>query len=457
MTARVEKAPGIWYFFSAMSTQVWIILVITALLTGLIVWMYEIGMQALNHDTRWLSNVMWDTVGRPVEMRDYRLSSNAANILAFAWSFLVFILFALYTANLTANLTVTQLQNDIKGLSDLPGQVVGAPDFVAEEYLPKYNIKAVPYVWETEADEVGMINSVTNGTLKALIMDANVLRVYDAENCATVLVGEEFDLQDSGPIFPTGTPDEIVQAYDLALLQLQKATVFEAMYARYINPKPASCKVSEVQTETSSVTWQEAAGLWVILGVAACLGLLLVGNHWFLKWAVPRLRKQAWFYRCCPCANPRSALTRSYTAAVSIGGFTRTPRVPAGGDKEGTMDALWDDRYAGASEGYLDGSADMMQRDPGRADAHSGPNGGAAAAVRSGARDMKQFNDSANRREVGAVDTGKNNNNGALRLVLNELSNMRAQLASLQNSSAHPPQHTLEPMDSHRVRFAEDV
>ena len=446
MTARVETAPGIWYFFSAMSTQVWIILVITAIGTGLIVWMYEIGMQALNHDTRWLSNVMWDTLGRPVEMRDYRLSSNAANVLAFTWSFLVFILFALYTANLTANLTVTQLQNDIKGLSDLPGQVVGAPDFIAEEYLPKYNIKAVPYTWETEEDEVAMINAVTNGTLKALIMDANVLRVYDAENCATLLVGEEFDLQDSGPIFPPTTPDEIVQAYDLALLQLQKATVFEAMYTRYINPKPASCKSSEVQTQTSSVTWQEAAGLWVILGVGACIGLLLVGNHWLMKWAVPRLRKQPWFYRCCPCANPRSTITRSYTAAVSIGGFTRTPRVPASADKGELMDELWDDRYAGASEGYLDGSADIAMRDHGHG--HSGQGGKASA------RSMKKMNDSANRGELDVVDAGNKTNNGALRLILNELSSMRAQIATLQGTRAPAP---LEPMDSHRVRFAEDA
>ena len=447
MTARVEKTPSIWYFFSAMSTQVWIILVVTAVGTGLIVWMYEIGMQALNHDTRWLSNVMWDTLGRPVEMRDYRLSSNAANVLAFAWSFLVFILFALYTANLTANLTVTQLANDIKGLSDLPGQVVGAPDWVAEDNLPKYNIKAVPYEWDgTPESTSGMIDAVTNGTLKALIMDANVLRGYDAQNCNTMLVGTEFDIVDAGTIFPPKTPDEIVQAYSLALLQLQESTVFEEMYRRFINPKPASCKASDVQTTTSSVTWNEAAGLWVILGVGAGIGLLLVGNHWFLKWAVPRLRKQPWFYRCCPCANPRSTITRSYTAAVSIGGFTRTPRVPAGGDKGELMDELWDDRYAGASEGYLDGSADLSMRDHGHG--HSGQGG------RASARSMKKFNDSANRRELDVVDAGNKTNNGALRLILNELSSMRAQIATLQGTRA-PAQ--LEPMDSHRVRFAEDV
>jgi hypothetical protein len=418
MTQRIEAAPGIWYFFSAMSTQVWIILVVTAIGTGLIVWMYEIGMQALSHNTRSLSNVMWDTIGRPVEMREYRLASNAANVLAFAWSFLVFILFALYTANLTANLTVTQLQTDIKGLSDLPGEVVGAPTFFAEDYLPKYNIKAVPFAWETEEDEIAMITAVTNGTIKALVMDANVLRVYDAENCATLLVGEEFDLQDSGPIFPPATPDEIVEAYDLALLQLQKATIFEEMYARYISPKPASCKSLGVQDQTSSVTWQEAAGLWVILGVGAAIGLLLVGNHWFMKWAVPRLRKHAWFYRCCPCANPRSKLTRSYTAAVSIGGFTRTPRVPAGGDVP--ADELWDDRCAGASEGYLDGSTDAAQHDHDRAVS-------------------KPDRSDAHLLILEELRTRAANTDAAQRAILEELTRMQGQIAAMDARGALPP------------------
>jgi hypothetical protein len=421
MTQRIEAAPGIWYFFSAMSTQVWIILVVTAIGTGLIVWMYEIGMQALSHNTRSLSNVMWDTIGRPVEMREYRLASNAANVLAFAWSFLVFILFALYTANLTANLTVTQLSNDsndIKGLSDLPGKVVGTADFIAEEYLPKYNIKAVPFPWGPVEDELTMINALTNGTLKALILDANVLRGYDAQNCDTILVGAEFDLVDTGPMFPPGTPDEIVEAYDIALLHLQKATVFEELYARYISPKPASCKSLGVQDQTSSVTWQEAAGLWVILGVGAAIGLLLVGNHWFMKWAVPRLRKHAWFYRCCPCANPRSKLTRSYTAAVSIGGFTRTPRVPAGGDVP--ADELWDDRCAGASEGYLDGSTDAAQHDHDRAVS-------------------KPDRSDAHLLILEELRTRAANTDAAQRAILEELTRMQGQIAAMDARGALPP------------------
>jgi hypothetical protein len=36
-----------------------------------------------------------DTLGRPVQMRDYRLSSSPANLIALFWSFLVFITMAM--------------------------------------------------------------------------------------------------------------------------------------------------------------------------------------------------------------------------------------------------------------------------------------------------------------------------------------------------------------------------
>lgn len=75
-----------------MSTTVWCVMIATAVISGLLVWLLEVGMQSLNNDTKWMSNVMWDTVGRPVQMRDYRLSSFAANLLALAWSFAVYIL-----------------------------------------------------------------------------------------------------------------------------------------------------------------------------------------------------------------------------------------------------------------------------------------------------------------------------------------------------------------------------
>lgn len=172
-----REAPTMWFFLSAISWQVWIILVITAVLTGVIVWLLEIASEALNPDTRWMSNVMWDTLGRPVQMRDYRLASLAGNLLALMWSFSAFIIMAMYISNLSANLTTSQITSNIKSLSDLPGKKVATwTKFV--DGLRKYNIMATGYPWESSEDEVKMIDAVKNGDVQALVMESPTLYVH---------------------------------------------------------------------------------------------------------------------------------------------------------------------------------------------------------------------------------------------------------------------------------------
>ena len=162
MVSRVEQPPGPWYFLSAMSGEVWAIMIITGFGAGLIVWLFEVGVQALNNDTKWMSNVIWDTIGRPVQMRDYRLSSMPANTLAITWSFAVYILMAMYTANLTANLTLSQIKNDIHGLRDLPGKAVGSwSDYAAD--MRKYNLAITGFPWDNADDELKMIDALKSG------------------------------------------------------------------------------------------------------------------------------------------------------------------------------------------------------------------------------------------------------------------------------------------------------
>ena len=42
-----------WDFLSFMTWEVWILLIGTAIVTGVAIWLAEIGSQAMNHDTRW--------------------------------------------------------------------------------------------------------------------------------------------------------------------------------------------------------------------------------------------------------------------------------------------------------------------------------------------------------------------------------------------------------------------
>lgn len=81
LVTKSATTPSIWYLFSAMTAEVRVLVIITGIATGFVVWLFEVGMKALNHETRWMNDVMWDTLGRPFQMRDSR-SSTAANITA---------------------------------------------------------------------------------------------------------------------------------------------------------------------------------------------------------------------------------------------------------------------------------------------------------------------------------------------------------------------------------------
>jgi ABC-type amino acid transport substrate-binding protein len=121
--AQEEDMRSIWYFFSAMSWEVWVALLATAFLAGGIVWLMEVGSKALNNETRYLNNVMWDTVGRPVQMRDYRVASIAGNTVAWVWSFTAFIVMALFQASLTTNMTLQSINGKLASFDDLQGRV----------------------------------------------------------------------------------------------------------------------------------------------------------------------------------------------------------------------------------------------------------------------------------------------------------------------------------------------
>lgn len=381
MVARIEEGFGPWYFFSAMSTKVWLILCLTAVIAGIIVWMFEVGMQALNNDTKWMSNVMWDTVGRPVQMRDYRLSSLPANILALTWSFSVFILMAMYTANLTANLTLSQIKNDIRGLADLPGKSVGSWGEYADD-LKRYNLAIYPLPWENVNDELKMIETLKSGLIRALVMPEQTLALHDATDCGTMLVGKPFMQSDQAHAFPSRTwegSDDLLLEYNQAITEIMMLGGMEELQNRFVTVPEASCKTGSVDSEkVAQVEWGEVSGLWIMLAVALGLGCLIVALYWANKWSRSKLSRKRWYRRmCCMPVDPKdkrslmSSVTRSYSELVHLGlsgsfGAKNNAVKPDGKIANlfghSKMDnELWDDRYEGASTGYLDGSSDVQE------------------------------------------------------------------------------------------------
>lgn len=361
MVKSSQSTPGRWYFFSAMETSVWVTMIFSGFLVGFVVWVYEVGMKALDHDTKYLRNPMWDSVGRPVQMRDYRLSSTAANTVGLAWSFTVFILMALYTANLTANLTVTQINNAITGVSDLPGKAVASWSGYAEDLQDRYSLKVIPYEWNGESDEQKMIDDLLSGLVVAIVLDDSALRNMDASNCDTMLVGGQFDLTDQTIGLPksTWTNYDFVDALNLNIRWLWESHEIERLKKDYIEVNPADCKTDSLQNTYSQVTWDEASGLWFILLIAVLTGLLLVFAYRMWLYVKPSMIQKRWFQSWFPFLVPKSALNRSLHTMVQKGLSNRLKR-----DDSSTghyMDSEdWDQyKYQGTPQGYIDGSSDV--------------------------------------------------------------------------------------------------
>jgi len=175
----------------------------------------EVGSKSLTMDTRDFSVVVWDTFGRPVQMRDYRLASVAGNTVGWVWSFLAFIVMSLYNAALTANMTIEQLSALPRRMSDLATLRVGSwVDY--NETLLQYGINVVPFPWESEEDEQVMLDALVSGEIDALVLDETALRILDANNCSTVLLEGIPPIQVLGQTtaFAKGTPGTVVDEYN---------------------------------------------------------------------------------------------------------------------------------------------------------------------------------------------------------------------------------------------------
>lgn len=82
---------------------------------------------------------------------------------------------ALYSASLTANLTVSQINNSMKTVDDLRGKAVGSWEGHLETLKDEDRLSIVPYAWNNQRDEVKMLWALLNGEVQAQVLDESAL------------------------------------------------------------------------------------------------------------------------------------------------------------------------------------------------------------------------------------------------------------------------------------------
>jgi len=133
-----------------------------------------------------------DRLGTAQQLGDSFEKSFARNIIILTWTFLCLIMLTLYSANLTSNLTVTQLQGKIDNVQDLRGWATASwseyQDLLQDEFL----LRIVPCPWHGVEDEHKMLEDLESG----IISGYATLVVLNGIECDTPIGEIEYYFED---------------------------------------------------------------------------------------------------------------------------------------------------------------------------------------------------------------------------------------------------------------------
>jgi polar amino acid transport system substrate-binding protein len=153
----------------------------------------------------------------------------ASRLVAYGWMFTSVVFIALYTAQLTSNLTVQQIKGAINGPQDLPGKRVGTlKDTVSAEYLRGH--KAVVQEFTSLPD---LTRALLDKKVDAVLLGAPPLLYYAGhEGKGRVkLVGPEFDKADGAYAFPEDSP--LRRQVNAALLAVREDGTYRRLFDKW--------------------------------------------------------------------------------------------------------------------------------------------------------------------------------------------------------------------------------
>ncbi|MBD2292726.1 transporter substrate-binding domain-containing protein [Anabaena sphaerica FACHB-251] len=232
-----SSLPNIWQvFFSAGLLQILGVALVLVIVAAHIIWLTERrhpeGIIPKSYFPGIFKACWWAaaTLGAQV---DEMPKGAIGRILAIIWMFIAIIFVAYFTASATTELTVQQLQGDIKSIDDLPGKIVATTSgSTAAAYLRENKITVSEFPKIEQA-----YNALLTKKADAIVFDAPVLLFYAAnEGKGKVeVVGSIFREENYGIVLPNESPYR--KKINSALLSLRENGTYQALYDKWFEAK----------------------------------------------------------------------------------------------------------------------------------------------------------------------------------------------------------------------------
>lgn len=224
-------------FFSR-TILVWLgIALLLVLIPAHLIWLFERNHRnGIIPDGRYFPGIfhaMFWAAGTLATQADQMPRHWMSRIIAVLWMFTAVVFVAFYTAQLTATLTVRQIQGAINSPDDLTGRRVGTTHgSTSAAYLREHKALIQEFSLIDEA-----YAALLDKRVDAIVFDAPVLLYYSVHEGKGQVqaVGSVFHREDYGIVFPTNSP--LRKQVNEVLLALREDGTYEKIYDKWFGNK----------------------------------------------------------------------------------------------------------------------------------------------------------------------------------------------------------------------------
>ncbi|XP_078153851.1 glutamate receptor 2.8-like [Carex rostrata] len=270
---RNEQSKNVWLFLKPLKPDLWLGILALFVFTGAVIWALEhrINDEFRGPPTNQLGTVFYFSFSTLVFSHRETIISNLSRFVIIIWIFVVFILQASYTANLTSMLTVQRLTSNIDELLTSKGKIAYQTNPITKDFLLRMQFDesrllafnkpysfAEPLMW--------------NHTIDAIVDETPYLQVFQSKYCNNLkIINLPYKTNGFGFVFPKGSP--LVTDLSRAILNLTEGDTSTRITEKWFG-EPLSCpnKDSHSSEILDIVSFW---GLFLITGVTSMFCCLI--------------------------------------------------------------------------------------------------------------------------------------------------------------------------------------
>ncbi|GAQ78867.1 glutamate receptor [Klebsormidium nitens] len=283
-----EETSGHWLFLQPFRWEVWVMLLVAAVLVGVSIHLVEV--MSKKYTTReihletntffgehgWFDS-MWKGMGLIVNAVDpISTATLASRLVVFVWCFMILLLLTMYTGNAAAILTARRWSSSIQTRSDLMGANFGASNGGFASLARLGVFPTVSYPWRNNNDSAAFLEELRLGHVDALVLDTAFVQYMAAIDCTFHEVDVPFGSLNYAMTFNPSFPATLADNFSRAVLDMEQGGTLDRLRTAFLVP-PSSCG-SGASPVNEGVTFGQVYGLWIVLAgtivVALCLAYL---------------------------------------------------------------------------------------------------------------------------------------------------------------------------------------